>query len=314
MPLSSTTLQEIAAVDAELEALTVKLERARQKKAAMEAQRERQQVLQQQVSQPTGPEAPASPLRQPQSQQLQKKLDSPLRSPVRRPTIGQQQQQQESQTHYEKEFPTATTAVSSPVRRVSPEGQPVKGASEMAKQKHQWDKPDWALPTDDIPDDCPIQTDSIVNPLLKQAQPGYERKVHAADLKLVAGKFVKPSPTAVTPDPRLVWIVANIDGMKVGKIVMHLYGNFLPIADTFLELKGLEVKRPKQSMLVVEDMNPVFYIHPGTPESFNGPRATACFGVVIEGQDIVQQLLQADPEALITIKQSHIYPVKKAKS
>jgi len=323
MVSSTTTLSELAAVDAELEALTVKLERARQKKAAMQAQKERKAAA----------AAQAAMGEQPQ--------DSPVRRPVRRPTYvappsmspvspdtNSNNDNSNNPPHHHD------SPANKPVRRatvVDPDAvraaqdqvvqiqqpqqhhqQPIKGPSEMAKQKHQWDKPDWALPTEALPDDS-IQSDSIENGL-KQAQPGYERKVHAADLKLISGKFVKASPIQ-KPDPRLVWIVVNIDGMKVGKIVMHLYGNFLPIVDVFLELKGLEVQRQNtQQQLVVNDMDPTFYIHSGTPETFQGPKSTACFGVVIEGHEVVQQVRAADAEALITIKQSHIYPVKKAKS
>ena len=312
MPLSTATLDELASVDAELEALTVKLERSRQKKAAMHAQRERQMLAQQEQAMPTS----TSPLRHQQLQPPpQQQRESLQRGLAYTPTCMEQQHPHEVTTiEAHVASPVVGAATVAPSLRAAATPSPVKGASELAKQKHQWDKPDWALPAEVIPHDCAIQTDSIQNPLLKQAQQGYERKVHAADIKLISGKFVKPSSTAFKPDPRLVWIVVNIDGIKVGKIVMHLYGNFLPIVDVFLELKGLEVKRKQASQLVVDDIDPVFFIHPGTPESFQGPKKTSCFGVVVEGHDIVQAVVQSDSHALITIKQSHIYPVKKAKS
>lgn len=322
---SKTTLEELAAVDAELEALTVQLERARQKKAAVQAQKERKAAaataaaaaaadapLRSPVRRPTYVAAPKSPVPAISSSDNQQQ-DSPARAPVRRATDVDPDAVRAAQAQ------VSQTPAPPQQQPQQPQQPPVKGPSEAAKQAYQWDKPDWALPTDALPDDS-IQNDSIQNPLLKQAQPGYERKVHAADLTLVAGKFVKATPVQKKPDPRLVWIVVNIDGMKVGKIVMHLYGNFLPIVDVFLELKGLEVQRKNSNnntvVLVVPDMDPVFYIHNGSPGTFRGgpPGGTACFGVVIEGQDVVQKLVEADPEALITIKQSHIYPVKKARS
>jgi hypothetical protein len=111
-----------------------------------------------------------------------------------------------------------------------------------------------------------------------------------------------------------VWIVVNVDGCKLGKIVMHLYGNFLNLVDVFLELKGLEMKRQPPLGYLVDDIDPHFYIFTGgrSPNDFRGP-ADACFGVVVEGHDVIQKLQAADPSSIFTIKQSHIYPVKKAK-
>lgn len=193
---------------------------------------------------------------------------------------------------------------------------PIKGPSEQTKQQHAWEKPAWALPSDALPDEA-IQKESIQNFLLKPpSSSGYERKVHAAHLTLIAGKFVEHKEKI--PDPRLVWIVVNIDGCKVGKIAMHLYGNFLPLTDIFDQAKGLELKRSsnkngaQQPQFVVEDMDPAFYVHTGTVSSFQGHK-DACFGVVFEGHDVVQKLQSASPESVFTIKQSHIYPVKKAK-
>ena len=356
MTNTTVTLDELAAVDAELEALTVKLERARQKKAAVQAQKERAAAAAKKNN-----NSSANDDLQRQIESLQRQLvagethessissvsmaadpslsgnDSPRR-PVRRPTIVRVNKEERDDDEPHEQAPVApvrrpTVVLDSEVTKAvaeqiaeeeqqqppppppqAPAQPPVKGASEATKRQHGWEKPDWALPSADTPDEHAIETDSIQNPLLKSPQPGYERKVHAADLKLISGKFVAPTPLQKKPDPRLVWIVVNVDGMKLGKIVMHLYGNVLPLVDTFLELKGLVLQRRQPGqLLVVEDMDPAFYVHNGTPTNFRGP-PSACFGVVIEGQEVVQQVLQADQEALITIKQSHIYPVKKGRS
>jgi hypothetical protein len=192
----------------------------------------------------------------------------------------------------------------------------VVGASEQAKKNHQWSKPDWALPSADLPDDD-IQKESIVNPLLKSPAKtnAYERKVHPKDLELIRGTFV--APQSHVPDPRLVWIVVNVDGCKLGKIVMHLAGpNIDPLVDVFGDLKGLELQRRNSGgggknggqQLVVQDIDPVFTIVAGN----TGPPG-GCFGIIQEGRDIFDQCLAAPAEAALTIKQSHIYPVKKAK-
>jgi hypothetical protein len=99
----------------------------------------------------------------------------------------------------------------------------------------------------------------------------------------------------------------------VGKIVMHLYGNFLPLVDIFLQLKGLELQRSGPSDYLVDDIDPHFYVHTGrTASTFRGP-STACYGVIQEGFDVVDGLKKANADSIFTIKQSHIYPVKKAK-
>jgi len=354
MTNTTVTLDELAAVDAELEALTVKLERARQKKAAVQAQKERAakaaaaknnnnnnnndlqrqiETLQRQLEtnessvsmEATDPasggnDSPRRPVRRPtivRVNQEERDDDDPHEqapvAPVRRPTVILDSEVTKAVVEQiQEEEEQQSQPPPSPVVPAQAAPAPVKGASEATKRQHGWEKPDWALPSTDAPDEHAIETDSIQNPLLKSPQPGYERKVHAADLKLIAGKFVAHQEKK--PDPRLVWIVVNVDGMKLGKIVMHLYGNVLPLVDTFLELKGLVLQRRQPGqMLVVEDMDPAFYVHHGTPSNFRGP-TSACFGVVIEGQEVVQQVLNADAEALITIKQSHIYPVKKGRS
>jgi hypothetical protein len=211
--------------------------------------------------------------------------------------------------------PTAVTALQRPQPEIRNTSQaitttmaPVVGASEQAKRNHQWSKPDWALPSTALPDDT-IQKDSIVNPLLKTPKNtnAYERKVKPKDLELIRGTFVAPQGGAKSPEPRLVWIVVNVDGCKLGKIVMHLAGaNIDPIVDVFADLKGLELQRTANKCLVVQDIDPVFTI-------VSGKTGPGCFGIIQEGRDIFDQCIAASPEAVLTVKQSHIYPVKKAK-
>jgi hypothetical protein len=287
-----TTIAEEAALDSKLKELEIQLEHARQKKADLVREREKQDLERQQKLNAEQPQRQVQELSQQINQQEIQQMGNQSVSTNSQSNMKQQLQQQNR------------------------ENEPVKGLSEEAKQKHTWEKPDWALPSDAIPD-ASILKDSIQNPLLKAAATsGYERKVHEADIALIPGKFVQPSKTKVV-EPRMVWIVANIDGSKVGKIVMHLYGNFLPLTDIFAELKGLELIRCNTTTLVVNDIEPNFFVHGGTissfPKFFPRQATTDCYGIVLEGMDILQQLLNAPQDAVLTIKQSHIFPVKKTK-
>jgi hypothetical protein len=299
------TLQQLADVDAELEALEVQLELARQKKVALAREREKQQQQQQQLS----------------SDDLQRQIEE-LKHQLAQQELeiqgdaGRGTNINEAPTSAQYSTPCQQPPIPQHVHCSLENFEPVKGLSEQAKQKHAWEKPAWALPSDAIPDSA-IQNDSIQNPLLKAANAsGYERKVHEADLALIPGKFVQPTNAKVL-EPRMVWIVVNIDGSKVGKIVMHLYGNFVPLTDVFMELKGLELIRYNSTTLVVQDIDPNFYVHVGTTSSFaqNFPKQAKddCYGIVLEGQDILQQVLNAPQDAVLTVKQSHIFPVKKTK-
>jgi hypothetical protein len=285
-------MNEVGALDSELNALKIQLERARQKKAALEREREKQELERQQNL---------------NVEERQSQIHD----------LSQQLNQQEFQHKGENSVSKMNqSAMKQQLNRQNEENEPVKGLSEQAKQKHAWEKPDWALPSEAIPDES-ILKDSIQNPLLKSAATsGYERKVHEAEIALIPGKFVQPSKAKVV-EPRMVWIVVNIDGSKVGKIVMHLYGNFLPLTDIFTELKGLELIRSNSATLLVNDVEPHFYVHSGTissfPQCFPKQATTDCYGIVLEGMDILQKLLNAPQDAVLTIKQSHIFPVKKTK-
>jgi hypothetical protein len=283
-------------------------------------------------AQPTRAQSAGStPLEQQQERELVAAgtARSPTKSPTRwtpssSPASSQQQQPPTRKfTPPPKTPPRQPAASAAPVVRSPPEIRssnsstpvvvpppaPVVGASELTKRNHQWSKPDWALPSAALPDDD-IQKESINNPLLKSPTKtnAYERKVRPKELELMPGTFVAPTHTPLPPDPRLVWIVVNVDGCKLGKIVMHLAGtNIDPIVDVFGDLKGLELQRSNQSrQLVVPDIDPVFTIVAGN----SGP---GCFGIIQEGRDIFDQCLAAPTAAILTIKQSHIYPVKKAK-
>jgi hypothetical protein len=364
-------LDEVAACDAELEALTIQLERARQKKAALARERELREEAQAAARQNT---TPNGPLHMQSTDDLQRQIDElkrqlaaqelelqtavtigtsyatednedanrgndtsckmpqrhstikechntdPNQPPVR-PTRHAEEAVQAASRTEENLSPVQSpksavgSSSSSPYAATSPP--PCKGASELAKEKHNWEKPAWALPSTVVHTDESILTDSIQHGLKKPTTSGnYERKVHATEtLELIKGTFV--APQTKLPDPRMVWIVLNVDGSKVGKIVMHLYGNFLPLVDIFLELKGLELKNNAggaTGQWYVDDIDPAFYVHHGPASTFKGP-SSACFGTVLEGHDVLQTINQAAPSgAVVTIKQSHIFPVKKAKS
>ena len=300
-----TVSKKLADVDVELEELELQLQIAREKKAALARERE-QEEQQKRLQQKDGGNA----------DDLQRQIEE----------LKQQLAMQELELKKSSTGEGITSAHADhqhaqrpPVQEVQYQTEnhaPVQGFSEQAKQKHSWEKPAWALPSEAIPDDS-ILKDSIQNPMLKAAaHGGYERKVHEASLALIPGKFVQPTKAKVV-EPRMVWIVVNIDGSKVGKIVMHLYGNFLPLTDIFTELKGLELLRCDTNTLVITDIDPYFYVHVGNASSFSKKFSKqaneCCYGVVLEGQDIIQQINNSPSDAVLTVKQSHIFPVKKAK-
>ena len=183
---------------------------------------------------------------------------------------------------------------------------------EQLKKQHEWEKPIWAAPTDDIPPDQSIISDPINNPFLKPAQHGgYQRQVKEKDLEIIKGTFVSPEKTKKL-EPRLTWIVVNINKRKVGKIVMHLYGKDVNgIVDQFLELKGLEIER-QNGMLVVPGINPTMHVTSAGTAGLDSK--SGVFGVIQEGRNIFDAIMNAPPDAILSIKQAHIYPVKKGSS
>lgn len=306
-------MEDLEAIDAQVAALEAQLQEAKAKRE----EEARQRTLEVR--------------KQTEAEELQRQIDAleaQLRNDVapnqlvkedRPPSRPSRQQSAETRTASSSSAPNISspgqaafqaspTATSSPPIRSSLTSSepsvPVMGASEQAKRAHQWSKPSWALPSDALPDD-EIQKDSIVNPLLKSPNKGgYERKVKPKDLELIRGNFV--APKANVPDPRLVWIVVNVDGCKLGKIVMHLHGKRIDdIVDIFGDLKGLELKK-RGNTLLVDDIDPSFTIVSG--KSGNG-----CFGIIQEGRDIFDEIMALPAESVLTVKQSHIYPVKKAK-
>jgi hypothetical protein len=208
-----------------------------------------------------------------------------------------------------QDAPSSPGAAQQPAPVASPVVQ-----SPSLKDKHRWAKPGWALPEEQIQQEQGIITDSIQNGLKKPNAGGYERKVFAKQLAppIAEGKFVR-NLSAKKPDPRMVWIVINVNGVKRGKIVMHLYGNAEGIVDKFLELKGLEMER-ENGMLVCKELTPHFYVSGGKAAQLPKNNPQAVYGVVLEGQDVLKQVQNASADAVISIKQSHIFPVKRAKS
>jgi hypothetical protein len=297
------TSKQLVDVDDELEALELQLQQARERKAVIVREREEQERQQQRQTYGGADE-------------LQRQIDE-LKQQLAQQELELKRNSTQSTKYDSITTPKESQVQAPPVQEVqcnSEYYEPVRGLSEQAKQKHSWEKPAWALPSEAIPDDS-ILKDSIQNPLLKAPTTGYERKVHEANIALIPGKFVQPTKAKV--DPRMVWIVVNIDGCKVGKIVMHLYGNFLPLTDIFTELKGLEIIRCNDNTLVIQDIEPNFYVHVGTAvsfsKSFTKQASADCYGIVLEGQDILQQVFNAPNDAVLTVKQSHIFPVKKTK-
>lgn len=208
------------------------------------------------------------------------------------------------------EEPEPTPTSSSPVNNSATE--PAKGASELAKQKHQWDRPAWAVAAEAPPDDQAIITEPIQNGLKHNTKPGYSRRVFAKELHKQEGEFI--THTDHVPEPRLAWIVLNLDGDKVGKIVMHLEGKDIDkVVKHFVNLKGMEMERTNGT-LVINDIEPKLCVSTRSIKPGRGKKTTdSVIGVIQEGFEFFEAVNNAGPEAVVSIKQAHIYPVKKAK-
>jgi chemotaxis protein histidine kinase CheA len=188
------------------------------------------------------------------------------------------------------------------------------------KQKHEWERPAWALPSDAVQEDADILTAPIQNGMLKEANKnkGYTRRCHAKDIHNVKGNFIAASKDPA-PASRFAWLVLNIDGDKVGKIVMHLKEdtsnneNVDRLVSQFLDLKGLAMERTKDGNLVVKDVSPQLVVTMKKAPVKKKGKTNNVIGEVEEGQDVFETVLKAGADSIVTIKQAHIYPVKKAK-
>jgi hypothetical protein len=178
------------------------------------------------------------------------------------------------------------------------------------KQKFSFDRPGWAAPVEVVQKDAEIDSESIQNPNLKQAQMGgYQRQVKEKDIDLVRGTFVKDTPRAV--EPRLAWIVVNLGKRKAGKIVMHLYGRDVHrLVDQFLDLKGHEITRDNSQTLTVVGMDPPLHVLSTRATSGLDGKA-GVFGIIQEGHEIFQTVMEASDA--LSVKQAHIFPVVRGK-
>ena len=186
------------------------------------------------------------------------------------------------------------------------------------KQKHQWEKPAWASQSAD--NDVPVDTTPIANPLLKhhnQSPGSYTRQVVPKDrLARSEGTFVAPRKDA--PPPRLCWIVVDLNQKKLGKLVMHLYGQGTDqVVDRFDELKGLGIECcGKNRPVVIEGLKGLqVKFHITSNQTTKGLESKPdIYGVVQEGKEVLGAVKAADEHAVVTIRQAHIYPVKKARA
>jgi len=180
------------------------------------------------------------------------------------------------------------------------------------KSKFAFERPRWAAPTEVVNKEGAIDADPLNNPNLKKPQmDGYVRQVKEKDLEIIKGTFVKPE-TTVNLEPRLTWIVVNVNKRKVGKIVMHLYGRDVSgIVDHFVELKGNAIERQNGMLAVVGQQPTLFITSGGNGRALDGK--SGVYGVIQEGHDIFQTVMTADADAVLAVKQAHIYPVKKGK-
>jgi hypothetical protein len=220
--------------------------------------------------------------------------------------------------------PSATAAPAAPsaTPKVEETSEVCKGQTYAAKQKHQWEKPAWALPSEAIEQDADILTAPIQNGMLKHNDGnGYSRRVFAKDIHKVNGQFIAPTGPAAPP-PRLAWIIVTLsnsnsmylDGDKVGKIVMNLEGDDVDrLVGQFLDLKGSTMVRTKEGNLAVEGVDPQLVLTTKKVTKKGRGKTNNVIGEVQEGQDVFETVMKAGADSIVTIKQAHIYPVKKAK-
>jgi hypothetical protein len=186
--------------------------------------------------------------------------------------------------------------------------------SDALKAKYQFEKPAWA--SQGPAANTKIDNTSIQNPLLKKNQgSGYTRQVFAKEKQAKSkGTFVAKRTDA--PPPRLAWIVVDINKRKAGKIVLHLYGQGTEaVVEQFPKLTGMSLERngTNRPICVEELLDPKFYITTNsTTKGLENKKDT--YGLVQEGKEIIAAIKKADEHASITIRQSHVFPVKKAKA
>ncbi|GKY97715.1 hypothetical protein MPSEU_000729700 [Mayamaea pseudoterrestris] len=180
---------------------------------------------------------------------------------------------------------------------------------DQLKKQHGFERPDWATQADAAVDKT-ILDDAIDHGLKQAGKAGqYQRQVKESTPVIVKGAHVAPKGKV---EPRLTWIVVNVNKRKIGKIVMHLYGmDVHTIVDNFTELKGFDLERTDGGLAVV-GINPTFVVTAGGNAGLDGKAGV--HGVIQEGHDIFQQVMSADSKAVLSIKQAHIYPVKVGKA
>lgn len=194
---------------------------------------------------------------------------------------------------------------------------PLWKGPEKPTKKHGWAKPSWALPQKALEkngsNDTAIETASVPNHLKANHSAGYERKVFIKQVRRIDGKFQTPQQKV---PPRLAWVVIfqrrGKALKKLGKIVVHLYGrDVAKIIDCFLDLQNCDLEICGTEVLASpETKAPTFSL---TTNSQNIDKRPGVYGLVQEGQEVLQKVLESDPREPCLIKQAHIFPVKKAR-
>lgn len=108
--------------------------------------------------------------------------------------------------------------------------------------------------------------------------------------------------------PRHAWIVVSLNDKKVGKIVLALKGKELSAAVE--DFEGLYRGAVLDKKTLTVEVEPKLVL---TMQAKNLDGKPGVYGVIQDGASVIDVIKTADADAVATIKQAELFPVKKSK-